>query len=112
MMVRNPSLEELDWIVDQSTRSPPWVAQAYCAAVWFSNYLPEAQEVNQALPTLFFLAGSSTDTANQYLNKHSPNADHAVFGGHVMFWEHPESNFKKCIHHSIEIILDVLDFTS
>jgi pimeloyl-ACP methyl ester carboxylesterase len=90
MMVRDPSPEELDWVVDQSTKSPPWVAQAYCAAAWFSNYLPEAQEVDRALPTLFVLAESSADTAKRYLKKHIPNADHAVFGGHVMFWEHPE----------------------
>jgi non-heme chloroperoxidase len=90
MMVRDPSPEELNWVVDQSTSSPPWIAQAYCAAAWFSNYLPEAQEVDRALPTLFILAESSADTAKRYLKQHLPNADHAVFGGHVMFWEHPE----------------------
>jgi pimeloyl-ACP methyl ester carboxylesterase len=90
MMDRDPSPEELDWIVDQSTTSPPWIAQAYCAAVWFSNYLPEAQEVDRALPTLFVLAESSADTAKRYLKQHLPNADHAVFGGHVMFWEYHE----------------------
>ena len=90
MMVRAPSPEELDWIVDQSTKSPPWVAQTYCAAAWFSNYLPEAQEIDRALPTLFVLAESSADTAKRYLKQHLPNADHAVFGGHVMFWEQPE----------------------
>jgi hypothetical protein len=36
------------------------------------------------------LAESSTGAAKRYLKKHISNADHAVFGGHVMFWEHPE----------------------
>ncbi len=90
MMVRDPLPEELDWVVAQSTTSPPWVAQAYCAAAWFSNYLPEAQEVDRTLPTLFVLAESSADIAKRYLRQHLPNAEQAVFGGHVMFWEHPE----------------------
>lgn len=90
MMDGEPTSKELDWVVKQSTNSTPWVAQAYCAAVWFSNYLPEAKEVDQTLPTLFVLAESSVEKAKPYLEKHLPNANQAVFGGHVMFWEFPE----------------------
>ena len=33
MLQREPSSEELDWIVTQSTTSPPWIAATYCATV-------------------------------------------------------------------------------
>ena len=87
MMAGQPSPEELNWVVEQSTKSPSWVAQAYCAAAWFSNYLPEAQEIDRAMPTLFVLAESSAESAEPYLERQLPNARRVVFGGHVMFWE-------------------------
>ncbi len=87
---RELSAKELDWIVRQSTKSPPWVAAAYLAAGNFSNYLHEAQEVDQKLPTLFFVAESSADLAKTYLKTYLPNAQAEFFGGHMMFWEYPE----------------------
>ena len=87
---RDLTPEELAWIVDQSTKSPPWIAAAYCAAVWFSNYMPEAQEVDRELPALFVVAESSADIAKTYLATHLPNTRLELLGGHFMFWEHPE----------------------
>ena len=52
--------------------------------------MPEAQEVDRTLPALFVLAESSAEIAEAYLDAHLPIAQRAVFGGHVMFWEHPE----------------------
>ena len=46
-MQRDLSANELDWIVGQSTHSPPWVAVAYCAAGMFSNYQREAKEIDR-----------------------------------------------------------------
>jgi pimeloyl-ACP methyl ester carboxylesterase len=47
------------------------------------------------------LAESSADTAKRYLKKNIPNANHAVFGGHVMFWEHPEK-FNRVLQDYLE----------
>lgn len=90
MVQRELTAEELAWIVDQSTRTPPWAAAAYCAAGWFSNYLPEAKKVDANLPAMFVLAESSVTTAVPYLKQHLPNTQFELFGGHFMFWEHPE----------------------
>ncbi len=90
MMQRDPSVEELDWIVGLSTRSPHWVAAAYEAAGNFSNYQREAEEVDRALPTLFIVAECSRDRAKKYLQTRLPNAKVEFFGGHMMFWEFPE----------------------
>jgi len=84
------SQEELDWIVNQSTQSPSWVATAYCAAGMFSNYEIESQEVDRRLKTLFIVADSSEDKARIYLETKLPNAKAEYLGGHVMFWEFPE----------------------
>ncbi len=89
-MQRDLSAHELEWIVGQSTQSPPWVAAAYCAAGMFSNYQREAQEVDQTLPTLFVVAESSANRAKSYLDARLPNAQAEFFGAHMMFWEYPE----------------------
>jgi pimeloyl-ACP methyl ester carboxylesterase len=104
MVQRDLCAEELDWIVAQSTRSPPWVAAAYCAAGMFSNYSPEAQEVDRTLPALFVVAESSADKAKVYLNAHLPSAQVEAFGGHMMFWKYP-----KKFNRALETYLDGLD---
>ena len=90
MVQRDLSAQELDWIVGQSTQSPHWAAAAYCAAGMFSNYQWEAQETDKKLSMLFFVADSSADRANAYLEAKLPNAKAVYFGGHMMFWEYPE----------------------
>ncbi len=90
MVQRDLTEKELDWIVSQSTATPPWVAAAYCAAEWFSDYLPEAKEVDRSLPALFVVAQSSAGDAIPYLKRHLPNTQVQLMGGHFMFWEHPE----------------------
>lgn len=87
MVQRDLAPADLDWIVSQSTRSPCWVAAAYCAAGMFSNYEREAREVDQALNTLFVVADNAKEIAGEYLQSRLPNADVEYLGGHVMFWE-------------------------
>jgi pimeloyl-ACP methyl ester carboxylesterase len=88
MVQRDLSEQELNWIIEQSTRCPHWAAAAYCAAGMFSDYLPEAQEVDRTLRALFVLAEASTDSARLYLDAHLPNAQLESLGRHFMFWEH------------------------
>ena len=90
MVERELSPEELDWIVEQSTRTQCWAAAAYCASGWFSNYLPEAKLVDADLPALMLVAESSAEAAIPYLERHLPNTQIELFGGHFMFWEHHE----------------------
>ncbi|MEW2912857.1 alpha/beta hydrolase [Leisingera sp. JC11] len=90
MVQRGLTEAELDWIVSQSTSTPCWAAAAYCAAAWFSDFLPEAKVVDQALPGLFVVADSSADKALPYLKRHLSNTEVELLGGHFMFWEHPD----------------------
>jgi pimeloyl-ACP methyl ester carboxylesterase len=82
--------EELDWIVGLFTTSPHWIAAAYAASQIASNYVPEAEEVDRSLPSLFFVAEYWQEQAKDYLEKQLPNAQAEFFGGHMMFWEYPE----------------------
>lgn len=89
MVERELTEPELGWITEQSTSCPHWAAAAYCAAGMFSDYLPEAKQIDRTLPTLFVVPEDSADTAKRYLNTHLPNAECKSLGRHFMFWEHP-----------------------
>ena len=80
----------MDWIVGQSTHSPPWVAAAYCAAGMFSNFLPEAKEVDRSIRAVFVVAERPRDRSKDYLDAQLPDAQVASLGAHFIFWEYPE----------------------
>jgi pimeloyl-ACP methyl ester carboxylesterase len=88
MIEREMSPQEMNWIVDQSMKSPPWIAAAHLAAGMFSNYMEEAQKVDDTIPSLMVVAEHWADTARPYLATHTPNTQVEVLGGHMMFWEH------------------------
>ena len=89
MVQRKLEPDELDWIVEQSVKSPAWVAAAYCAAGMFSNYESESRIVDREMKTLFIIADEAADKAAKYLRKNLPNAKAEYLGGHFMFWEFP-----------------------
>ncbi len=89
MVTGDLSPDELDWIVSQSVKSPPWVAAAYCAAGMFSNYKVESKIVDREMKTLFIVAKESAESAADYLRSNLPNATAEFLGGHFMFWEFP-----------------------
>ncbi len=90
MVQRDLTEEELFWIVDQSSKSPPWVAAALFASGMFSNNMAEAKLLDESLPALTIVAEHWADTAVPFLKKHLPNTKTAVLGGHMMFWEHAD----------------------
>lgn len=89
MVTGDLSPDDLDWIVGQSVKSPPWVAAAYCAAGMFSDYSEESKIVDREMKTLFVVATESAETAANYLQSNLPNAKAEFLGGHLMFWEFP-----------------------
>ncbi|MFH1883115.1 MAG: alpha/beta hydrolase [Planctomycetota bacterium] len=90
MVQRDITKAEMFWIVDQSAKSPPWIAAALFASGMFSNHMAEAKLLDESLPALNIVAEHWADTAVPFLKKHFPNTKTAVLGGHMMFWEHPE----------------------
>lgn len=90
MVERELGDADMFWIVDQSAKSPPWVAAALFASGMFSNHMAEAELLDQTVPSLNVVAEHWADTAVPFLEKHFPNTKVAVLGGHMMFWEHPD----------------------
>lgn len=90
MVQRQLSEEELFWILDQSLKTPHYIAAALFASGMFSNYLTEAKLVDENIPSLSIIAEHWSETAVPYMNRKCPKTATAILGGHLMFWEHPE----------------------
>lgn len=91
MIQRQLEPAELFWIVEQSLKTPYYVAANLFANGMFSNYLAEAQLVDQSVPALHIIAEHWSETAVPFMNRHCPKTRTAVLGGHMMFWEHADA---------------------
>ena len=90
MVQRDLNEEELFWIIEQSLKTPYYIANSLFASGMFSNYMAEAKQIDESLPTLNIIAEHWAETAVSFTQKHFPNTKTKVLGGHMMFWEHSE----------------------
>ncbi|MFL8938346.1 alpha/beta fold hydrolase [Rossellomorea oryzaecorticis] len=90
MVQRELKQEELTWIVEQSLKTPYYIAANLFSSGLFSDYRVEASESSATVPTLYVVAEHWAVTATPYINKLAPKASVEVLGGHLMFWEHSE----------------------
>ncbi|MFC7786772.1 alpha/beta fold hydrolase [Rossellomorea sp. GCM10028870] len=90
MVQRELKEEELTWIVEQSLKTPYYIAANLFSSGLFSDYRVEAAESSEAVPTLFVVAEHWAEAASSSLEKLAPKASVEVLGGHLMFWEYSE----------------------
>lgn len=95
--------EEINWVVDELTQTPPLAAAQLMASGMYSNYLEEAKLLDKSVPTLNILAKHWAEKAEVYLKEHCPNSKTAVLGAHMMFWEYPEE-FNKILEEFLNSI--------
>ncbi len=90
MVQRELAPEELFWIIEQSLKTPYYVASNLFASGMFSDYMAEAKQVDETVPALYAIAEHWADTAVPFVQRHLPKTKTAVLGGHMMFWEHAD----------------------
>lgn len=90
MVQRELTEEELSWIVEQSLKTPHYIAANLFAAGMFSDYREEFKQASESVPTLAIVAEHWADTARKFIERHAPQSSIEVLGGHMMFWEHAE----------------------
>lgn len=101
MVQRELEQYELNWLVEQSLKTPYYIAGNLFASGMFSDYRKEAKALSKSVPTLTVLAEHWAKTAVAYTENLTPESKIEVLGGHMMFWEHAEkfneilSNFVK-----------------
>ncbi|WRP06302.1 alpha/beta hydrolase [Rossellomorea aquimaris] len=90
MVQRDLKEEELDWIVEQSLKTPYYIAANLFSSGLFSDYRVEAAESSESVPTLYVVSEHWAEVATSSLRKLAPKASVEVLGGHLMFWEYSE----------------------
>ena len=90
MVQRELAENELSWIIEQSLKTPPYIAANLFASGMFSDYRVEAKVASESVPTLTIVAEHWAETAKRFMEKHAPESAVEVLGGHMMFWEHAE----------------------
>ncbi|MEH7385641.1 alpha/beta hydrolase [Bacillus sp. JJ1521] len=90
MVQRELEKEELTWLVEQSLKTPYYIAGNLFASGMFSDYREEAKKASKAVPTLTIVAEHWAEIAEKYTNELTPESQVKVLGGHMMFWEHDE----------------------
>jgi pimeloyl-ACP methyl ester carboxylesterase len=90
MVQRELQPEELTWLVEQSLKTPYYIAANLFASGMFSDYREEARVASKSVPTLTVVAEHWSDTAVSYINENYPDSELKVLGGHMMFWEYGE----------------------
>lgn len=90
MVQRELKEEELNWIVEQSLKTPHYIAANLFASGMFSDYRTEAKLACESVPTLTIVAEHWAPIAKNFVAQHAPQSAVEVLGGHMMFWEHDE----------------------
>ena len=90
MVQRELGNEELAWLVEQSLKTPYYIAANLFASGMFSDYREIAKKASQTIPSLTVVAEHWAETASNYLQQLTPESRIEVLGGHMMFWEHSE----------------------
>lgn len=90
MVQREMSEDELTWLVEQSMKTPYYIAGNLFASGMFADYRKEAKQAYETLPTLTIVAEHWAETAVDFTKFLSLDTKIEVLGGHMMFWEHAE----------------------
>ncbi|PAV28229.1 alpha/beta hydrolase [Virgibacillus profundi] len=90
MVQRELQTEELTWLVEQSLKTPYYIAANLFASGMFSDYREIAKTASKSIPTLTVVAEHWAETANPYIKRTYPESEITVLGGHMMFWEYDD----------------------
>lgn len=90
MVQRELEEKELTWLVEQSLKTPYYIASNLFSSGEFSDYREEAMRAGQMVPTLTVVAAYWAENAVSYTKQLIPESKIEVLGGHMMFWEHSE----------------------
>lgn len=83
---------ELSWIVNESLRTPSYVALLLLFDALNSDYTPEAVLLDKSrIPTINFVSEPMASSAKIWLKTHAPHAKIIIMGEkHMAFWEYSD----------------------
>lgn len=89
MMAREPTEQEVKWIVEQSLETPGEAALSLMVDTTVLDYTPEARVLEGSVPLLFMVRQGWAETARSWIEKHLPRAEVVVLESHAEHLEQP-----------------------
>lgn len=90
LLDRKPTDIEKAKFIGSSLRIPSWIADALYVDGWLADRYKIAKAVDEALPSLMFVAKYRAKIGVPYIKKEFPHTEVHSFGQHMMFWQYPE----------------------
>lgn len=85
-----PPPDELDWVADQSMKTPQFTAALLSADGMSRDQTEIAEATDGAFPALHIVHEGKAEAARRWLARHCPRTPMAALGFHFMFWEHAD----------------------
>ena len=90
MLTREATPDEINWIVEESKKTPLHTAAQIVADANLCDFSQVAMELAQKKPVMHYIKQDWSDMALDWLKINTPSVKTKVMGGHMMFYEEPE----------------------
>ena len=90
MMQRKMTPDEITWAVDQTLKTPDYVAILLGVDGAFADYTDEAKKIDGKIPVLNVFSEAHADVGKAWLAKNAPRSETFVLANHMMFREYPD----------------------
>jgi non-heme chloroperoxidase len=90
MMQRKMTPDEITWAVDQTLKTPDYVAILLGVDGAFADYTDEAKKIDGKIPVLNVFSEAHADVGKAWLAKNAPHSETFVLANHMMFREYPD----------------------
>ncbi|MEM1248559.1 MAG: alpha/beta hydrolase [Acidobacteriota bacterium] len=89
MVERELTSDEIDWIVEESLKTPDEAALTLMVDTTLLDFVPEAKRLDGAVPVLYMLREDWGQAPVRWLRENTPAAKVARLGSHAEHWEKP-----------------------
>jgi non-heme chloroperoxidase len=90
MMQRKMTPDEITWAVNQTLKTPDYVAILLGVDGAFADYTDEAKKIDGKIPVLNVFSEAHGDVGKAWLAKNAPHSETFVLANHMMFREYPD----------------------
>ena len=100
-VTREMTIKELQWMLDESLKTPTYIATLLITDGWLSDYTDLVPKLT--IPIMNIVREDWAEPATKYLQATLPDSKIFVLGKHSMFWEFPDK-----FNQAVAVFLDTL----
>jgi non-heme chloroperoxidase len=103
-MLEDKSTDNIDWVVEITNQTPDTAAALLNASANFLDYRDSLIHLHDKMPLLYVVRKDQEKIVNDWAQTHTPSAQVAAFGEHLMFWERADE-FNKALSEFLSRVM-------